>query len=273
MGIFGGYFNSVGPGVPKDGPKKKGVALYFELFFRHFWDFCKENMMYVLASIPMVGLLYFTFSFFDVLSIADADLRTAEIIKVLVIALFVILCGTGPASASMAYMMRCVTREEHCFLWSDFIEKFKQNFKNSIILTILDYLLLIFILPIATKFYYMQYLDTGNILWFIMCILVVQITVIYVMAHAYFYQFAITFENNFKGHLTNSVKMALAKFPMTLLLALIPLILTFVFSLIFQVTFVWIIIAVCWFAFMRYPLEFYAARVISKKLLETKKEN
>ena len=272
MGIFGGYFNSVGPGVPKDGPKKKGVALYFELFLRHFWDFCKENMMYVLASIPMIALLYFTFSFFDVLSIADADLHTAEIIKVAVITLFVILCGTGPASASMAYMMRCVTREEHCFLWSDFKDKFKQNFKNSIVLSVLDYVLLIFVLPIAMRFYHMQYLNTGNMLWFAMFILIMLIFAIYIMAHAYFYQFSITFENNFKETLVNSVIMALTKLPMTLLLALIPVILTFVFALIFQVTFVWIIIAVCWIAVMRYPLEFYASRVISKKLLKTKED-
>ena len=272
MGIFGGYFNSVGPGVPKDGPKKKGIALYFELFIRHFWDFCKENIMYVITSIPMIAILYLTFSFFDVLSIADADLHTAEIIKVTVIALFVILCGTGPSSASMAYMMRCVTREEHCFLWSDFFDKFKQNFKNTIILSILDYLLLIFVLPIAMRFYYMQYIGTGSLLWFAMFILIVLIFAIYIMAHAYFYQFAITFENNFKETFKNSVIMALTKMPMTILLALIPTILTFVFTFVFQVTFVWIIIAVCWIAVMRYPLEFYAARTIAKKLLETKDE-
>lgn len=267
MGIFGGYFNSVGPGVPKDGPKKKGVALYFELFLRHFWDFCKENMLYVLTSIPMIALLYFTFSFFDVLSIADADLQTAEIIKVAVITLFVILCGTGPSSASMAYMMRCVTREEHCFLWSDFKDKFKQNFKNSIVLSVLDYVLLIFILPISMRFYYMQYLDTGSLLWFAMFILILLISLIYVLAHTYFYQFTITFENNFKETFVNAVIMALTKLPMTLLLSIIPVILTFAFALLFQVTFVWIIIIVCWIAILRYPLEFYAARTISKKLL------
>lgn len=272
MGIFGGYFNSVGPGVPKDGPKKKGVALYFELFIRHFWDFCKENMLYVLTSIPMFAILYLTFSFFDVLSIADAAPHTAESIKALVITLFIIFCGSGPSSAAMAYMMRCVTREEHCFLWSDFKDKFKQNFKNSIILSVLDYVLLVFILPIAMRFYYMQYFETGSLLWFAMFVIIALLTVVYVIAHMYFYQFTITFENNFKETFTNSFIMALTKLPMSILLMLIPTVLTFVFAMIFQITFVWIIIAVCWISFLRYPLEFYASRTISKKLLDKESE-
>ena len=50
MGFFN--YSKPGPGIDKNAPKKKGVALYLELFFRKFWELIRINVLYFIFSIP-----------------------------------------------------------------------------------------------------------------------------------------------------------------------------------------------------------------------------
>ena len=58
MGLFFNY-DRPGPGVDKNAPKKKGVALYFELLGRNLSKLILANMLYFVVSIPVVILYYF----------------------------------------------------------------------------------------------------------------------------------------------------------------------------------------------------------------------
>lgn len=98
MGLF--YNNNVaGSGVAKKG-KKKPFFRFWELFFNKFWTFFRLNLIYVLACIPVV-----TF---------------------------------GPATAALTSMMRNIYLERPQFIWHDFWIEFKKNFKQSIVIGILD---------------------------------------------------------------------------------------------------------------------------------------
>lgn len=276
MGLFFNY-SKPGPGVSKDEPKRKGIALYFQLFFRHIWDFVKENMLYVLVSIPMFLVYYTGFTLMDTLglqkiAIENDMLLQYETIKIIVSVLAVILCGSGPASAGMAYMMRCVTREEHCFLWSDFWDKFKENFKHSIILSVIDVLVIAVIAPVAIKFYYMQYAQNANIMWFLIMMLVVVMLCLYIMMHIYFYQFIITFELGFFGALKNSLIMSIGFLPLNIIIIAIPVAIIYAISMYFTPIAVLLFTLIFLVAFLRYPLEFLSSRLILKKLIPTVKE-
>ena len=59
MGLFGGGFTKPGPGIDKNAPKKKGIFLYFEIFFRKFWKLMQLNMIYFLFCLPLFLLVYF----------------------------------------------------------------------------------------------------------------------------------------------------------------------------------------------------------------------
>lgn len=63
MGLFGFNYSKPGPGVDKDAPKKKGIFLFFELFFRKFWKLIHANMLYFICSIPMLLIVYFASPF------------------------------------------------------------------------------------------------------------------------------------------------------------------------------------------------------------------
>lgn len=43
-----------GPGIEKDAPKKTGLALFFEIFVREFWQILKLNFMFVVCALPLV---------------------------------------------------------------------------------------------------------------------------------------------------------------------------------------------------------------------------
>ena len=278
MGLFFNNYNRPGPGVSKDEPKKKGIALYFQLFFRHFWDFIKENFMFVITSIPMLVIYYMGFSIHGMSLMqqisADTDYLTAyETLKIFFVIITVILIGSGPSSAAMAYMMRCITRERHCFLWSDFFEKFKENFKNGILISVLDALVIMVFLPVAIKFYYTQYISTSSAAWFALLIVMIMFSVVYIMIHNYFYQFIVTFELSFRNAMKNSLIMAIAYLPLNIALILIPVILTYILVSYITLPFVVLILLICWATFMRYPIEFAASRVIDRKLLSKNEEN
>lgn len=274
-GIFN-RFDVPGPGVSKDEPKKKGAALYFQLFFRHFWDFIKENLMYAICSIPLFLILYFliTFLYSDMQIYANENdmVISFEAFKIFIVISYMLVCGSGPASASMAYMMRCVTREEHCFLFSDFTEKFKENFVQSFAFSVIDIFAVAIVLPTAIKFYYNWYTSTQNILWGILTVVMLISLVLYLFMHIYFYQFIITYELKFRYALKNSLIMAIANFPMNIVIVLIPLGITYFVMSYINPYFILFLAIILWMSFFRYPIEFYATRVINKLLAKSKEE-
>lgn len=56
MGLFTPNFTKPGPGIEKDAPPKKGLALFFEILFREFWELIKLNLLFVLTCLPIVTI-------------------------------------------------------------------------------------------------------------------------------------------------------------------------------------------------------------------------
>lgn len=100
-GFFGLFdYTKEGPGVEKNERKKKGFFSFFEIYFRNFWQFVKVDFIYCLISLPLVT--------------------------------------NGMAKAGLTHISRSVTREKHSFGLSDFFETVKKNWKQSLILGILN---------------------------------------------------------------------------------------------------------------------------------------
>lgn len=274
MGLFNNYMKP-GPGIDKNAPKKKGIFLYFELYFRHFWDFIKENMLYFIFSIPMLLVMHFAVTFFDVFSISEFFSKsetayTATILNTLYVLVVFVACGSGPASAALAYMMRCVTREQHCFLLSDFWDKFKENFLYGILIWIIDVIAFSLIIPVAVKYYYLQYTATGGLHWLIIEALLLMFSLLFTTMHMYYYQFIITFNLKFKDALKNSLIMAAAYFPINLLFLAITVIALYLLLSFVTLPFALFLMFLLLTAALRYPSEFFASRTIDKKFINNK---
>ncbi|TAZ76248.1 hypothetical protein ELH72_27570, partial (plasmid) [Rhizobium ruizarguesonis] len=45
-----------GPGIPKDAPKRTGLALFAEILVREWWEMVKLNFLFILAGLFVVTL-------------------------------------------------------------------------------------------------------------------------------------------------------------------------------------------------------------------------
>lgn len=114
MGLFGGNYNKPGPGIDKNAPPKKGLALFFDIYIRAFWELIKLNLIFLLFSIPIVTI--------------------------------------GPAYAAMSKVTMLMIRERPFFVFSDFWAAFKAEFKQSFITGLLTAVLSIMMF-VGMRFY------------------------------------------------------------------------------------------------------------------------
>lgn len=138
--FFKSYYNP-GPGINKDAPPKKGLALYIELITVDFWGFISLNMLYVICCLPVLTI----------------------------------------GGATIAYTELCckLLRREHVFVFSDFFGSFRNNFKKGILLSLVLLLVLFDLLIIYTNV--VSYMDTElsagiAVLWAIAGILSILLT-------------------------------------------------------------------------------------------------
>ena len=289
MGIFGGGYMKPGKGVDKNEPKKKGFFLFFDIIIRKFTKFLGANCLYTAVSLIWIALLFFFGGMIlsgtsiceriaESISSAGEGINAEELvmsIRIMLQLLFAMsvfsLWGSGPASAGYAYINRCFTRGEHAWIVSDGFDKFKENFKQGMIVILIDAAVLVFGIN-AAHFYYTLYIGTGSIIWMLLTYIMALVFIIYTMMHPYLYQIMITFECKIGALYKNALLITLAKLPGNLFtFAVSAAVTAALFTLVNPVA-ASLIIAVIGLCLTRYPGEFYAARVIERSILRDMKK-
>lgn len=296
MGIFGGNYMKEGPGVSKNEKRKKGFFLYVDILVQKFTKILGTNMLYVLVSLPYLLLCYFIVSRFVLVGFGvdsliqmtvesiggteEESVASMQYFYFLFSSMVTILLfngfGSGPASASYAYIMRCYTRGEHAWIISDGWDKFKENLKQSILILVID--IVVILLGVnAISFYraFAQQTDGAMATLFSMVqYFTIVVLFLYMMMHMYIYQIMVTYECKFSELLKASAMMMLAKLPMSVLLTAISMgLIMFMFLMIGNPMVSVILYIVLGVMFFRYPFEFYASRVIEKNIKAVKKAN
>ncbi len=179
--------------------------------------------------------------------------------------------GSGPATAAYSYITRCFTRGEHTWVLSDGADKFKENFKQGMVVVLIDAVLLVFGLN-AILFYHSLYVSTGSMLWMMLLYVMTLVLVVYTMMHPYLYQIMVTFECGIGSLYKNALLITLAKLPGNFFTTLIGVLIygalfTFVNPL--AAAIIVVVIGLC---VTCYPPQFYAARVIERSILKDMKE-
>ena len=163
-GFFGLFdYTKPGKGVDKNGPQKKRFFYFFELYFRKFWKLITLNLIYILFCIPIVTI--------------------------------------GPATAAMTYILKNFTMERPVFLWSDFLDAFKKNWKPSFAMWIIDTIVLILGL-ISYRFYFAQLNVSG--FFYVPLVLVLSIGFIVTLASMYMFIMIPILDMKFKPMLKNA---------------------------------------------------------------------
>lgn len=269
-----------GKGVDKNAPKKKGFFLFWDIVWHKLGKFIQANALYSLLSLLWIAFLYVIAPVrVEWIQPIVGNVEGAEYqIQAMVFglrAMFTMimfnLWGNPLLAPSYAYITRCFTRGEPVWIWSDGLDIFKENFKKSIALFFLDAAVILMGIN-AIYFYYTQYAATGAYMWLFFCVLFSVLAFIYTIMHYYIYQIMVTFECTLGQLLKNSMLCAIAHLPVAVLHTIISagLIILLSFAVYPGIVIVFtLFVGLC---VMRYPMEFYAARVIKKMIKQQEKK-
>lgn len=159
MGNFFGLFNynKVGPGVSKNELKKKGIFEFFDIYFSKIGKLILLNIIYVISCLPIV-----TF---------------------------------GAATAGFTYILRAFVRHKHAFVFSDYIEAIKKNWKQATIFGIIQ----LFVSAAwfyAVVFYFRA--SESNFIFLILFGVCIAMGFFLLFMHYYIYLMIITFDLKLK---------------------------------------------------------------------------
>ena len=283
MGLFGMSYNKPGKGVEKDEREKHRFFVFFEVFFRKFLKFVQLNVLYVLFSLPYLALLYWfspintqLLSGVSMQGIGEyitamplADRLDFDVVLRLMFAFGVLtFWGAGPISAGFGYVIRNFSRQEHAWVWGDFWDNIKENFKSGMAVLAVD-ILMLFLTTTAFQFYSIQYSITQNSMLLVLEGFLAVVLLLYTFMHSYIFQLMVTFDDKLVSLYRNSFIFAIAKFPQNLFFTLIAAVLFFVFFFAFSLgaALLGLIISV---ALIDYIILFYTSEVVRLTAEQTK---
>lgn len=195
MGLFNNYQN--GSGIPKYAPKKKGLALFFDLFFRKIWHITGLNLLFFIFCLPIYAG-FFLFSF----------MKNYKLLLAILIVLFLIFAVTiGPAIAGMTKVMRMFLIEKHTYIIRDFFRGFRGNFKKASIVGILDVLVALSAYASYNVYPYCA-IQYDNNLFYIPMILALSVAIVAFIMNYYIFLMMTATDLSLKNLLKNSFALA-----------------------------------------------------------------
>ena len=221
----------------QDMPKNR-VSLFFRVFKDHFFDLIKVNFLQIVFWLPFLFWTYINFAAIqsiDVQAMVDAGGGYTELMAQINGYLFMWLLGlipcvaiTGPSSAGAAYVMRNWARDQHAFLFSDFKDAFKANWKQALFVSVAT----AFVPTLAyTAVSYYGAMATENIVMFLPMVVVVCAAILWTIMLPLLYPMMIGYELRLRDLLKNALLMGCARLPhmvLARLITVLPIVIAFV---------------------------------------------
>ncbi len=223
MGLFNNYMKE-GKGVSKD-EKTPRLILFFQIFFRKFWNLIIINLLYVLFCLPVVTI--------------------------------------GPATAALTKLMRNYAREEHAFIWGDFIETFKKNFKQAFLYSVLDLFVVAFLV-----LDFMAVSSLSNQVMTVLSLAAILLSfTIWTFMRFYIYNMMVTFRLTFKQLLKNAFIFCWVGFFRNLFIFIVIAAVT-IFTIYLNYIYQLFVFALIYFSFVWYLTNFMVNPLIKKHMID-----
>lgn len=270
LGLFGNY-NRPGPGVSKDEPKKPPYIRYFQLMGRKYGKLMQLNLLFLVPFVIAVALMLVLFFFFPHFSlrVGIQDDLAVDInlwfLCVVPIPLFLI----SPFWAGMTYVTRNFAREEHAFVFSDFMDAVKNNWKPFLLNGLVLYIAWMLLSFSMIYYYYQTAFNSMMIIPFALCFL---IAVILLFCQYYIPLMIVTFDLPLRKIYRNALIFAIIGLWRNLLLTIIFGAVLFLFSAFFTSLVTIVIglafILLCLFSFVSYSTNFIVYPLVEKLMIQ-----
>jgi len=179
--------------------------------------------------------------------------------------------ATGPAQAGFTYRLRNYSREAHAFIWGDFKDAARSNFRQSMIVGTINFIVT-FLTIMSIRAYWIL-IDIGQIqgtVGLVGLAVMFLMLLLFACMNIYIYQLMVTFELTLKQLYKNALILAIVRFIPNLLILLLTAFIVFLsFGLIFPfnpliglVPYLFLLVSLTGFI-----INFYAWRTIRKYII------
>ena len=197
-GFFGFFdFTKEGPGVSKDAPQKKRFFQFFELYFRKLSKLVSVNLLFLLFCLPAIFLAVF---------FIPSNSLLLYLTRPLVL--------VGPPMAGMTYVVKNLSREQPVFMFSDFWDAFKSNFRQSLAYGAI--FSVIFTLIIFALISYLGLLGRG-LMYYALLGLTIAAALLFSFMNCYVYLQIVTVNLSLRAIISNAFRFAILGFKTNLL--------------------------------------------------------
>ncbi len=271
-------YNTPGPGVSKDAPPKKGIALFWDILSRRFWKMVSLNAIYLLFSVPLLIIMWFavylvlSFMFGELIASDPTMPATFTQITTYLTCLLYALFGGGAIYAGMTYVLRNYVVDTHAWMWSDFRSKSKENLKQGTAVFFID---TVFVTLMGINFWFYGMLAGESVIAYLLQGLMAVIFFIFLLMHAYIYPIMVSFDMKLFDIYKNSFILAIGKLPRTFLsMALCTIICGLITYLACFVTiYAMLLIPIIMFAFSAFVNLFITYPIVKKYMVQRPSSN
>ena len=223
MGLFGNMMNNYFYGKAgkgdyriEDMPQNR-FQLFGEVLKVRWSAMIGVNLLYIIAWLPAAA-----WTIINLMMLTSAEAQDAlGYLSMYLLILAPCIAITGPFSAGIAYVMRNWARDQHSFVWSDFWDAVKANWKQALLVSVISG-----VAPVVLYFGWQFYgsMAAKSLLFYIPMGLVLMMFVVWKLMEMVIYTMMVTYDLKFKDLLRNSFLLTIGKLPLAVGVKLLTLV-------------------------------------------------
>ncbi|HZK35044.1 MAG TPA: DUF624 domain-containing protein [Bacillota bacterium] len=222
---MGGFFSRMYYGDPNKpdlkNEKLEGsrIKLFFTVLQVRIWQMIQLSLIYSIFWIPV---LYLYFMLLAAVADQEAGIVIHEILPTILLLLIPCLAITGPATAAVAYILRKWSNDEHAWVWTDFKDAFKANWKQGLLMMLLNGIL-IFVFYNNFLFYQAWAQEQESLLFFVFEYLILVLALLVLIMNMFIFPMIVTYKLKLRQIIKNAFILSIVKLPRTLLVFILVL--------------------------------------------------
>ena len=213
--------------------EKRGLFKIIDIIALKYTKLVEVNLLYTICSLPVI-VIYMFLAAIICSSLLPANMAHPEmsttILGVTIAIYLFLMLGGGPVAPGFIYVIRNFARREHAFVLSDFFEHIKKNFKQSIVVFLIDILVMVLLFFNINAVILSPEMFFGFQMPYTVVMLV--IVVLYFGARMYLYPLMVTFKASIGTLIKTSFMLCILKLPQNVFFVVLSSVIFYLFQLI-----------------------------------------
>ncbi len=210
-------YTTPGKGVPKNAPKKKGIALFFDILGRRFWKMVSLNFVYLILAVPSVLIQFALTTVVSTLcfpALLDVLQEYFLVVCLLLAIIHFAIFGGGAVTTGMTKVVMKYRVDTHAWMWNDFKSGYVSKFKVSTLVYVIN---TVFMFLLTINFWFYGGLAQSNIICYLLQGLMLLIMFLFFLMQAYIYPIIVAYDKPLKEVYKCAFILAMGKFPIALM--------------------------------------------------------